>query len=462
MTEQASHIGVRARSKKPLALLSIVLLLSAALTLIDGQPAHAASIVTMRLNAPIVGMAATTDDRGYWTVGSDGGVFAFGDAHFMGSMGGKHLNAPVVAVSAGPGGSGYWLLASDGGIFAFGEAQFHGSMGGRDLDAPVVGIASTPDAKGYWMVASDGGVFAFGDAHYYGSMGGKHLNAAVVGITATPDGKGYWMVASDGGVFAFGDAHFYGSMGGKRLNAPIVSIAGDATTGGYWMVGSDGGVFAFHSNFDGSKSGSRLNAPIRTVTPTRTGNGYWLSGEAGGVFAFGAAPFEGAINGILPAPERPIADTSGPRILAVAQSQVGQTDPYLYGPAGSDWCAYFLSWVWQHAGIPMPTTGFAYEVGAWALANGGTILPPTATPQVGDSVLFEPPGSSVAWPDEAGLSFPNIEHVNIVAEVLPGNQIITIGGSESGAVREQGPYSAADATSWWGQAIYGFIQPPGV
>ena len=416
----------------------------------------------MRLNAPIVGMAATADDRGYWTVGSDGGVFAFGDAHFMGSMGGKRLNAPVVAISTGPDGHGYWLLASDGGIFAFGDAPFHGSMGGRHLDSPVVGIASTPDAKGYWMVASDGGIFAFGDAHFYGSMGGRHLNAAVVGITATPDGKGYWLVASDGGIFAFGDAHFYGSMGGRHLNAPIVSIADDATTGGYWMVGSDGGVFAFHSSFEGSKSGSRLNAPIRTVTPTRTGNGYWLSGEAGGVFAFGAAPFEGAINGILSTPDPPVIDTSGPRIVAVAQSQVGQTDPYLYGPVGIDWCAYFLSWVWQHAGIPMPTTGLAYQVGAWALAHGGTLLPPTATPQVGDSVLFEPPGSTVAWPDEGGLSFPNIEHVNIVVEVLPGDQIITVGGGESGAVREQGPYSAADASSWWGQAIYGFIQPPGV
>ena len=420
MTQSASPTGERVRSKGLFALFAIVLLLSATLTLIDGQPAHAASTVTMRLNAPIVGMAATSDDRGYWTVGSDGGVFAFGDAHFMGSMGGKHLNAPVVAISAGPDGQGYWLLASDGGIFAFGDAQFHGSMGGRHLAAPVVGIASTPD------------------------------------------GKGYWMVASDGGVFAFGDAQFHGSMGGKHLNAPVTSIADDATTGGYWMVGSDGGVFAFHSNFEGSKSGSDLSAPIRTVTPTRSGNGYWLSGEAGGVFAFGAAPFEGAINGILPSSERGGIDTSGPRVVAVAQSQVGQTDPYLYGPVGSNWCAYFLSWVWQHAGISMPTTGFAYEVGAWALANGGTLLPPTATPQVGDSVLFEPPGSSVAWPDAGGLSFPNIEHVNIVVEVLPGNQIITVGGSESGAVREQGPYSAADASSWWGQAIYGFIQPPGV
>ncbi len=41
-------------------------------------------------------MAATPDGSGYWLVASDGGVFAFGDAHFDGSTGGLTLNKPVV------------------------------------------------------------------------------------------------------------------------------------------------------------------------------------------------------------------------------------------------------------------------------------------------------------------------------------------------------------------------------
>jgi CHAP domain len=430
-------------------------------TLLGAMPARAATTLTLHLNAPMVGMAATSDNRGYWTVAADGGIFSFGDAHFYGSMGGKHLNAPIVAMSAGPASRGYWMVASDGGVFAFGNAHFFGSMGGRHLNSPVVGMASTPGGNGYWMVASDGGVFAFGNAHFFGSMGGRHLNSPVVGIASTPGGNGYWMVASDGAVFAFGNAHFFGSMGGRHLDAPVVSISPDPATGGYWMAASDGGVFAFHSDFDGSEGAGSLSAPVRTVISTNSGSGYWLAGETGGVFPFGAAPFEGAINGILAGSEPPV-DTSGSRILAVAQSQVGQTDPYLYGPVGSGWCAYFASWVWDHAGLDIPAEPMAYEVGAWALAHGGTMLPPTAIPQVGDAVLFEPPGSSMAWPDEAGLGYPNIEHVNIVAQVLPGGGIITIGGNESGAVREQGPYSAADASSWWGQAIYGFVQPPGL
>ncbi len=163
--------------------------------------------------------------KGYWEVASDGGLFAFGDAHFYGSMGAKPLNKPIVGIATTPDGKGYWEVASDGGLFAFGDAHFYGSMGAKLLNKPIVGIATTPDGKGYWEVASDGGLFAFGDAHFYGSMGAKPLNKPIVGIATTPDGKGYWEVASDGGLFAFGDAHFYGSMGAKPLNKPIVGIA---------------------------------------------------------------------------------------------------------------------------------------------------------------------------------------------------------------------------------------------
>jgi hypothetical protein len=56
-------------------------------------------------------------------------------------MGGRRLDAPVLGITPTPDGGGYWEVASDGGIFAFGDAPFYGSMGGQRLDAPVVGIA---------------------------------------------------------------------------------------------------------------------------------------------------------------------------------------------------------------------------------------------------------------------------------------------------------------------------------
>src|ERR1035437_6572405 len=53
--------------------------------------------------------------------------------------------APVVGMAATPDGKGYWLVASDGGIFSFGDAQFYGSTGSLSLNKPVVGMAATPD-----------------------------------------------------------------------------------------------------------------------------------------------------------------------------------------------------------------------------------------------------------------------------------------------------------------------------
>jgi hypothetical protein len=81
-------------------------------------------------------------------------------------------------------GGGYWLVAADGGVFAFGDARFSGSMGGRVLNAPMVGIAANPAGSGYWTVAADGGVFAFGDAPYLGSAQGQISDTSVVGITS--------------------------------------------------------------------------------------------------------------------------------------------------------------------------------------------------------------------------------------------------------------------------------------
>jgi hypothetical protein len=126
---------------------------------------------------------------------------------------------------------GYWLVAADGGIFSFGDAEFLGSLGGVNLTAPVVGMEATPDGKGYWLVAADGGIFNFGDAEFLGSLGGINLTSPIVGMEATPDAKGYWLVAADGGIFNFGDAEFLGSLGGINLTSPIVGIEEPAIPG---------------------------------------------------------------------------------------------------------------------------------------------------------------------------------------------------------------------------------------
>ena len=136
-------------------------------------------------------------------------------------MGGQPLNKPIVGMTA-PDSGGYWMVASDGGIFAFGDAQFHGSMGGQPLNKPIVAMAATPGG-GYWTVASDGGIFAF-DAPFEGSAGGGSLGDPVVGMVATPDGDGYSLATAGGNVLSYGDATMTGPLGVFPLSGSVVAI----------------------------------------------------------------------------------------------------------------------------------------------------------------------------------------------------------------------------------------------
>jgi len=280
-----------------------------------GDAGFYGSTGSLRLNRPVVGMAATPDGRGYWLVASDGGIFAYGDAGFFGSTGSLRLDRPVVGMAATPDGRGYWLVASDGGVFAYGDAPFEGSTGSLHLNLPIVGMAATPDGRGYWLVASDGGVFSFGDATFYGSTGSLTLNRPVVGMAPAPYGQGYWLVASDGGIFSFGDATFDGSTGSLTLNRPVVDMAATPDGHGYWLVASDGGIFAFgDAPFEGSAGALPLNRPVVGMAASPDGRGYWLVASDGGIFAFGDAPFEGSA-GALPL-NRPVVGMASAPIVA--------------------------------------------------------------------------------------------------------------------------------------------------
>ncbi|HUY20721.1 MAG TPA: CHAP domain-containing protein [Acidimicrobiales bacterium] len=405
------------------------------------------SAPTMTLSSMVTGMAPTPDGAGYWLVGTDGGVFAFGDAGFYGSLGALTLNGPIVGMAPTPSGRGYWLVALDGGVFAFGDAGFYGSMGATPLNEPIVGMASTPSGHGYWMVAADGGVFAFGDAGFYGSMGATHIAAAVTGMASTPSGHGYWMVAADGGVFAFGDAGFYGSMGGETMPASIAGIATTPGGEGYWMVGNDGTVYPFgDAQGYGSSSGTQPVSPVTAIAATPDGKGYWLLQPDDWSYSFaGSSPY------VL---------GSSSAITSVAAHQVGP-DPdntkgafcNPYGPC-EPWCALFATWVWGQAGIPVPSLAFTGSIFSWA-ASHGRLLPASATPAPGDAVLYG------TGPQSTATSV----HTGIIVQVWPDGAVITVEGDAgpfpNGAynVVVNGPFLPADSAPYNGVPVYAIAQP---
>jgi len=125
-------------------------------------------------------------------------------------------------------------------------------------------------------------------------------------------------------------------------------------------------------------------------------------------------------------------NTPGARIVAIAESQLGQTEQppgsnespaiaqYRSATAGATpgapWCAYFASWVARQAGEPIGEqgqgAGAVSEVWSWAQSTGRAIPNgPGVVPQPGDLIVF------------------GDEHVGIVRDVLPNGQIQTIEGN---------------------------------
>jgi hypothetical protein len=202
----------------------------------------------MVLNRPVVGMASD-GNSGYWLVASDGGIFSYGDAHFYGSTGAMRLNQPVVGMAATPDGKGYWLVASDGGIFSYGDAQFYGSTGSIHLNQPIIGMIAGPGGHGYSLIASDGGMFNYGDANFFGSLGGVPIKHPIVGAATTPTDDGYWMTDGTGLVSNFGSADYFGSAP-SPLFRPIVGMAEAPGTGGFFGGSFPSGAYGYDiSNF---------------------------------------------------------------------------------------------------------------------------------------------------------------------------------------------------------------------
>jgi hypothetical protein len=158
-----------------------------------------------------------------------------------------------------------------------------------------------------------------------------------------------------------------------------------------------------------------------------------LTGMAGAGYPYALQSLDGVAGSAAPY-SLDAADQGSPgeRIVAIAESQLGQTEQppgsnespaiaqYRSASAGAipgaPWCAYFASWVARQAGEPMGEqgqgAGAVSEVWSWAQSAGRAIPNgPGVVPQPGDLIVF------------------GDEHVGIVRDVLPDGQIQTIEGN---------------------------------
>ena len=142
---------------------------------------------------------------------------------------------------------------------------------------------------------------------------------------------------------------------------------------------------------------------------------------------------DGVVGSSALAPTAAAAQGSlGSRVVAIAESQIGQTEQppgsnespaiaqYRGATAGAvpgaPWCAYFASWVAREAGEPIGEggqgAGAVSDVWSWAQSTGRAIANgPGVVPKPGDLIVF------------------GDEHVGIVKDVLPNGQIQTIEGN---------------------------------
>jgi hypothetical protein len=206
-------------------------------------------------------------------------------------------------------------------------------------------------------------------------------SAPITGITATPDGNGYWLAAADGGVFAFGDAQFHGSMGGQSLNDPVTGIAA-ASAGGYWLTAADG------------------------------------------VFSFGTATYDGRASYT---PPRPTASSIGQQAANLASGWSGLdyhgTGDFWHAFNPPEyWCSDFATYVWQHAGVSVPTYPGVSSFADWARRNG-KFSTDTSRLQVGDVVFYA-------------------QHVGVVIQVQPNGTVVTADGDFGGTGQPEAAFAS--------------------
>ncbi len=89
---------------------------------------------SIKLAQPVRSMTAAVTGSGYWMVADDGGIFAF-DVPYEGSLPRArglfgYPYVPSVRMRSLPSNDGYYILGQNGSVWAFGDAHYFGSLSG--------------------------------------------------------------------------------------------------------------------------------------------------------------------------------------------------------------------------------------------------------------------------------------------------------------------------------------------
>jgi hypothetical protein len=142
-------------------------------------------------------MAVTPNGEGYWLAEANGTIIPVGNAADFNltkcKTSGKSchgLLGHIVAISTIATGKGLLLVNSNGRVFAFGSAAFLGDIYTRKakLPAPVVGLSALPAGNGYWLATADGRVYGFQHASF---LGGTFTTKVKTGLQARIAGIAY-------------------------------------------------------------------------------------------------------------------------------------------------------------------------------------------------------------------------------------------------------------------------------
>ncbi|PRW63856.1 peptidoglycan-binding domain-containing protein [Actinopolyspora mortivallis] len=149
-------------------------------------------------------------------------------------------------------------------------------------------------------------------------------------------------------------------------------------------------------------------------------------------------------------PAPPADGSTREKIVAIAAGEHGYqeingSNCQKYGGMCEPWCAKFGTWVWQQAGVDVPSYWFTGDWYMWGRSNGHSVPASRGFSDI-------KPGDAVFW-GSGPSSVSSSVHVDLVESVNADGTLNLIGGNVSNAVSRKynvDPYSAN---------IYGYTRP---